>query len=220
MAGSSMPTAYGMPAPMCATRKTEPARTPARTPATRAAAAPPGSSPFSPSRRPHLPRSVPGTPPAGDRPSGSTRTPLRPAPGRRDPCSQRRPDRQAPARRPRPRAPRRRRAARASPCRPSRTLSGSPPARVATTGRRCAMASSVTSELPSYSVGCTNSVAASYHACRSRVVSAAGERSSGPRRPAAAIAVLERPPERAVARPAPSATASVGAARASASAST
>ena len=51
-------------------------------------------------------------------------------------------------------------AATSQPFRPVTTLSGSPPALVATTARRWAMASSVTSELPSYSVGCTNSRAA------------------------------------------------------------
>ena len=45
------------------------------------------------------------------------------------------------------------------PVTPCFTLSGMPPAAVATTAQRCAIASRVTSELPSYSVGCTNSVA-------------------------------------------------------------
>src|SRR6476659_8482817 len=73
------------------------------------------------------------------------------------------------------------------PFRPVTTLSGSPPALVATTARRWAMASSVTSELPSYNVGCTNSRAVSYHACSVRS-STRPVRSGRGVRPASAIA--------------------------------
>ena len=75
-----------------------------------------------------------------------------------------------------PRALPRRPAGTSQPVTPASTLSGSPPARVATTARRCAMASSVTRELPSYSVGWTNTVAASYHACSVACLNPPGHR--------------------------------------------
>ncbi len=78
------------------------------------------------------------------------------------------------------------------PLTPGLTLSVSPPAVVATTARRWAIASSVTSELPSYNVGCTKRSAASYHACSSR----SGRRpvsTTRSRSPALVIAVSSAP---------------------------
>ena len=68
------------------------------------------------------------------------------------------------------------------PLTPGRTLSGSPPAVDATTARLCAIASSVTRELPSYSVGCTKSVASLVPGVHLGIGDAPEEASRDPRR--------------------------------------